>query len=291
MLDVPELDVCSDIPRVVVAVRKYHAESNVKSSRRIMLHAYRSHALIEMRTDETIFSYHKRYLESMRKLVDSGFTPLDDDMEAIKFVESLPSEMFGEWQASLVNREHDAQITGDAESPWPRTVNEAHTIATSRVSTFGRSKKRYDIDMPTISTVNKAVGRGADSQGRGGGTRLVDDEKTDHKVKGRTHADKPEELPDEAKECEMCEGAFNYMSKGKRHWLRYCPLLSISPKKKAEIFSNLLSGKAKADEDSDTSKDEVAKAAVRRHKQKDYDSDDSDDYAPRYAVIMGGADK
>ena len=287
-LDVADLDVCSNIPRVVIAVRKYHAESNVKSSRRIMLHAYLSHAFIKMRTEETIFAYHKRYVESMRKLVDTGFDPLEDDMEAIKLVESLPSEMFGEWQVSLVNREHDAQIAGDAESPWPRTVSEAHTIATSRVSSHTRTKQRYELDMPTISTVNKAVGRGADSQGRGGGTRYTEDGSDDHITRGRTHADKPDEG---TKECRVYEGILNHMTKGQRHWQSQCPVLLISTKKKAEVFSELFSIKKNEEDEPEGTKTGSAKSAFSRARwslQEDEDSDDSGD-VPRHMVIMGSA--
>ena len=292
-LDIPELDVCSDIPRVVTAVKKYHAESNVKSSRRIMLHAYLAHALIKMRTDETLFAYHKRYVESMRKLSDSGFNPLDDDMEAIKFIESLPSETFGEWQVSLVNREHDAQITGDAENTWPRTVSEAYTIANSRISAHGRSKHRYDIDIPVISTINKAVARGADSEGRGGGTRKGEHGSMDREQKSpTTHAARPEKSEDGDKECLLCEGAFNHMTKGKSHWVRDCPITMISSKKKAEMFSKLLSNDKEESDEQEKVKTDSANAAVRFRAWAEYDSDsdDSKEYS-RYATIMGTAGK
>ena len=238
--------------------------------------------------EETIFAYHKRYVESMRKLVDTGFDPLEDDMEAIKFVESLPSEMFGEWQVSLVNREHDAQIAGDAESPWPRTVSEAHTIATSRVSSHTRTKQRYELDMPTISTVNKAVGRGADSQGRGGGTRYTEDGSDDHITRGRTHADKPDKG---TKECRVCEGILNHMTEGQRHWQSQCPVLLISTKKKAEVFSELFSIKKNEEDEPEGTKTGSAKSAFSRARwslQEDEDSDDSSD-VPRHMVIMGSA--
>ena len=106
--DIPELDICSDIPRIIIALKKYHAETNAKSARRILLHAYMSHAMIKMQPAETLFSYYKRYQESMRKAEEGGAQPFNDDLEAIKFVESLLPERYGEWQMTLVNREHDA---------------------------------------------------------------------------------------------------------------------------------------------------------------------------------------
>jgi hypothetical protein len=97
---------------------------------------------------------------------------------------------------------------------------------------------------------------------------------------------KPERSDDSDRECKMCDGAFNHMTKGKKHWLRDCPLLSLSAKKKAELFLKILSSDKEADGEQDEGKTESAKGAVRFRKEAEYDSDDSEEFM-RHSIIMG----
>jgi beta-galactosidase beta subunit len=82
-----------------------------------MLHTYQHHANISQKDTEDIFDYHKRYVESQRVVEESEFPALTDDIESIKFVESLNPRVYHEWQTLLINREHDAQAAGDDVSP------------------------------------------------------------------------------------------------------------------------------------------------------------------------------
>ena len=221
----------------------------------------------------------------MRKAEEGGAQPFNDDLEAIKFVESLLPERYGEWQMTLVNREHDAQASGQDESPWPKTVSEAYAIASARLTS--NSKRSYDIDAPTASTINKAVGRGADSEGRGGGIRndqrgRGDDDSPPFKFK--THASKPE--PDT--ECYLCDGLFNYLTKDEKHWCKYCPLVTISHKDKKALMAKMLQ------RDDDKGGTEVAKTSTankisKRQSHARYSDSDSEDDG--YATLMGTADR
>ena len=286
--DIPELDICSDIPRIIIALKKYHAETNAKSARRILLHAYLTHAMIKMQQHETLFTYHKRYVESMRKAVEGGAEPLDEDLEAIKFVESLLPDIYGEWQMTLVNREHDAQATGQAESPWPKTVSEAYAIASARLTS--QKGRRYEIDTPNVSTINKTVGRSTDSEGRGGGTRNgqrshEDDDSPPFKYK--THAAKPERTNEE--ECYICDGAFNYMTRDKKHFPKYCPLVTISSKDKKALMTKLLQRDSDQEAGTEVAKTSTANKISKRQSYARYSDSDSEDDG--YATLMGTADK
>ena len=219
-LDVSDLTTSANISAAVIAVMKYHAESNVKSAERIMLHAYQLHAGISQKDDEELREYYERYIESMRVVAESEFPSLTDLLEAIKFIESLNSKLFSEWQSQLVNKEHDIQAAGGGESVWPRTVQEAYRIAASRVSYTGvtKAQAKFYIGDQQVSTINAA--RQVDSEGRGGGTR-------DPK---KTHARRPKDKDDEVdredeadeegvtRECEVCDGVLNYLSNGKKHF-------------------------------------------------------------------------
>ena len=289
--DIPELDICSDIPRIITALKKYHGETNAKSVRRIMLHAYLSHAMIKMQPTESLFQYHKRYLESMRRAVEGGAEALEDDLEAIKFIESLLSDKYGEWQMSLVNREHDAQASGQAESPWPKTVSEAYAIASARLISYGKSRS-YDIDSPSVSTINKAIGRQADSEGRGGGTRkdvtARDDDDSPPFKPHKTHSAKPERANEE--ECYICEGAFNYLTKDKRHFPKYCPFVSITSKDKKALMTKMLHSNDDQKTSTEVAKTSTANKISKRQGYSRY-SDSEDEQENPYGVIMGNADR
>lgn len=290
--DIPELDICSDIPRIIIALKKYHAETNAKSARRILLHAYLSHAMIKMQPHETLFAYHKRYVESMRKAEEGGAEPLDEDIEAIKYVESLLPEKYGEWQMTLVNREHDAQASGQAESPWPKTVSEAYAIASARLSSHSKTRS-YDIDTPNVSTINKTVGRPTDSEGRGGGIRNgnrshENDDSPPFKLK--THAAKPErpsEPPDT--ECYVCDGIFNYLTSDERHWSKRCPLVAISHKDKKALMTKMLQRDSDQEASTEKAKTSTANKISKRQSHARYSDSDSEDDG--YATLMGTADR
>ena len=286
--DIPELDICSDIPRIIIALKKYHAETNAKSARRILLHAYMAHAMIKMQPTETLFSYYKRYQESMRKTEEGGAQPFNDDLEAIKFIESLLPERYGEWQMTLVNREHDAQASGLEESPWPKTVSEAYAIASARLTSH--SKRSFDIDAPTASTINKIIGRQPDSEGRGGGLRndqrgRGDDDSPPFKFK--THAAKPERTSEPDTECFLCDGLFNYLTKDQKHWCKSCPLVTISHKDKKALMAKML--QRDDDKGGTEEKTGTANRISKRHGHARYSDSDSEDDG--YATLMGTADR
>ena len=241
--DVPDLLTSSDIPAVVTAAMKYHAESNVKSPARIMLHAYQHHANICQKDQEELFDYHKRYVESQRVVEESGFPALTDDIESIKFVESLNPRVYHDWQTLLINREHDAQAAGDDVSPWPKTVQEAYRVAASRVAPVSgkRAQQANQADGPRPSTINAAVSRGADSEGSGGGKR---NPKKTHAREHRGSSDDEVDLEanndDERngvkRDYRFCDGVLNYLSNGKRHYDNKCPFLSMTPEHKRELL-------------------------------------------------------
>ena len=240
--DVPDLLTSSDIPAVMTAAMKFHAESNVKSPARIMLHAYQHHANICQKDQEELFDYHKRYVESQRVVEESGFPALTDDIESIKFVESLNPRVYHDWQTLLINREHDAQAAGDDVSPWPKTVQEAYRVAASRVAPVsGKRAQQAQADGPRPSTINAAVSRGADSEGSGGGKR---NPKKTHAREPRGSSDDevdPEANNDDERdgvkrECRFCDGVLNYLSNGKRHYDNKCPFLSMAPEHKRELL-------------------------------------------------------
>ena len=289
--DIHEIDLCSDIPRIMTAIKKYYAETNAKSARRILLHALLAHARIKMIPGDSLYDYYRKYLESMRKAEEGGAQPLDDDLEAIKFIESLPTDTYGEWQMSLVNREHDAQASGQEESPWPKTVLEAYTIASARLSPYGKIKN-YDVDMQGASTINKAVGRPADSEGRGGGTRKApashEDDDSPPSKPYKTHAAKAERAIEE--ECYVCDGAFNYMTRDKKHSFKYCPLVTISSKDKKTLMAKLLQRDGDEDESTEVAKTSTAHKITKRQSYARYsDSEDEEEFP--YAVIQGTASK
>jgi hypothetical protein len=279
--DIPELDICSDIPRIITALKSYRSGQD----------QYLSHAMIKMQPTENLFHYHKRYVESMRRADEGGAQPFDDDLEAIKFVESLLPEIYGEWQMALVNREHDTQASGQGASPWPKTVGEAYEIAAARLTPYGKSKS-FDIHSPSVSTINKAIGRQADSEGRGGGTRrdatAHEDEDSPPFKPYKTHSAKPERANDE--ECYICEGAFNYLTKDKRHFPKYCPFVSIASKDKKALMTKLLHSNDDREASTEVAKTSTANKIAKRQGYSRF-SDSEDDEDNSYGVIMGTADR
>ena len=274
-LDVPDLTTSFDIPAVVTAVMKFHAESNVKSQERIMLHAYQAHAGISQRDGEELFDYNDRYIESMRVVAESEFPSLTDQLEAIKFVESLNPKLFLEWQNQLTNKEHDIQAAGGGESVWPKNVQEAYRIAASRVVRTGgkQAQAKFFIDDQIVSTINAA--RQVDSEGRGGGTR---DPKKTHARKPKEHKDDEvdrEDVADEqvaTRECKVCDGVLNYLSNGKKHFDYKCPFKDLATDHKREMLKSL----------SDSKELKALKAIART-----YSDSDEEDIEMSPSTIMG----
>ena len=179
--DIPELDICSDIPRIITALKKYHGETNAKSVRRIMLHAYLSHAMIKMK---------------------------------------------------------------------------------------------------------------ADSKGRGGGTRkdvtARDDDDSPPFKPHKTHAARPERANEE--ECYICEGAFNYLTKDKKHFPKYCPFVSITSKDKKALMTKMLHSNDDQQASTEVAKTSTANKIAKRQSYSRY-SDSEDEEDNPYGVIMGTADR
>jgi hypothetical protein len=192
---------------------------------------------------------------------------------------------------SLVNREHDAQASGRAESPWPKTVSEAYAIASARLISYGKSRS-YDINSPSVSTINKAIGRQADSEGRGGGTRkdvtARDDDDSPPFKPHKTHSAKPERANEE--ECYICEGAFNYLTKDKRHFPKYCPFVSITSKDKKALMTKMLHSNDDQQASTEVAKTSTANKIAKMQGYSRY-SDSEDEEDNPYGVIMGTADR
>jgi len=152
-----------------------------------MLHAYQAHADIFQKDGEELIDYNDRYIESTRAVAESEFPALTDQIEAIKFVESLNPKLFLEWQNQPTNKESRVSHTG---------ATKAQTI--------------FKIDDHIVSTINAA--RQPDSEGRGRGT--CDPKKT-HASKPRVHQDEYVDREEEAdevgpkRECKICDGVLN----------------------------------------------------------------------------------
>lgn len=163
----------------------------------------------------------------------------------------------------MANKEAEVEVKGIGEDPYPQDLSTACALAAARVSL--KPSKIEDFDK--ISTINKAVGRGADSEGRGGGNRKGN-EKT-------THVKKPERAKGTKGECHTCQGELNDVAGGS-HFSKDCPITMMEESEKTKLFNKLKSS-AKPKGGGGT-----VKSSVRY--EDDEDSEDSG-----YATIMGTA--
>ena len=151
------------------------------------------------------------------------------------------------------NEEAEAEVTGSEDDPYPQDLQTAYGLASARVL----SKTHKETDDVKVSTLNKAVGRGADSQGKGGGNR-----------EAKTHAAKPSASGGKAKssgECHTCDGELNCLTDDKPHFSRDCPISKMDVSEKSKLITKL-KGTSKSTGH--------AKSTISRAKDEDSDDDD-----------------
>ena len=209
-----DFDTSNDLIKLISLAEIYSQSQRSQNARGLRLAAEKSLFNMQMAANESLLSYQRRFTDAAQLVVDRGGRDLSPPSYARIFLQGLDrrwSQMIHE----MANKEAEVEVKGIGEDPYPQDLSTACALASARVSV--KQSKLEDFDK--ISTINKAVGRSADSEGKGGGNRKGVDK--------TTHAKKPER-PKGAKggECHTCQGELNDVAGG-THFSKDCPISSI----------------------------------------------------------------
>ena len=258
-----DLSTSNDLIKLICLAETYSQSQRNQNARGLRLAAEKSFYNIQMVANESLLSYQRRFMDAAQLVVDREGRDMSPPSYARMFLQGL-DRRWSQMLQEMSNKEAEVEVKGIGEDPYPQDLSTACALAAARVSL---KSSRID-DFEKISTINKAVGRGADSEGRGGGNRKG--------IEKITHAKKPERPKGAKGECHTCQGELNDVAGG-HHFSKDCPIAMMDEMEKTKLFNKLKSS-AKPKGGGGTLKSSV------RHVADDDDSVDSG-----YATIIGTA--
>ena len=253
----------NDLVKLISLAETFAQSQRNQNERGLRLAAEKSMYNIVMTANESLLSYQRRFMDAAQLVVDRGGRDVSPPSYARMFLQGL-DRRWSQMLSEMANKEAEVEVKGIGEDPYPQDLSTACALAAARVSM--KSPVKFE-EESKISTINKAVGRGADSEGRGGGNRKG--------VEKTTHAKKAERPKGAKGECHTCQGELNEVAGG-THFSKECPVTMMDEIEKTKLFNKLKSN-AKPKGGGGT-----VKSSVRY--ENDDDSEDSG-----YATIMGTA--
>ena len=242
----------NDLIKLFDILERHHRTMRATNSRGLRIAAEKALLNMSMTAGQSLLSYYRAYHDAAQHVVDCAGRDLSPASHARVFLNGLDRR----WTPMMVekaNEEAEAEVTGSEDDPYPQDLQTAYGLASARVL----SKTHKETDDVKVSTLNKAVGRGADSQGKGGGNR-----------EAKTHAAKPSASGGKAKssgECHTCDGELNCLTDDKPHFSRDCPISKMDVSEKSKLITKL-KGTSKSTGH--------AKSTISRAKDEDSDDDD-----------------
>ena len=257
-----DLSTSNDVVKLVTLAERHSQSQRSQNERGLRLSAEKALYTMAMTSGESLLSYHRRFTDAGQLVADRGGRDLSPPSYARLYVSGL-DRRWAPMVIEMANKEAEVEVRGIGEDPYPQDVSTAYALAAARVTT----KAPKSEEDQRASTINQAIGKGADSEGKGGGTRGDKKNRAGKPDKDREKGPKGD--------CHTCGGELNSAAGGS-HYAKDCPIALMDPIEKEKLINKL-----KAVE-KPRGGAATAKSIVVRH------TEDSDDEGhASYASIMG----